>query len=75
MTNMERRVQRLRRAVKPAGRESREAWRVLGEIARFMGHPFKAHGLAAIQAEARLVAEDYAPAFGRLPEAGLRLAR
>ena len=75
VTNMERRVQRLRRSVKPDGPEVREASRVIAELARLMERPLKAQGAAAIQAEVRLLAEDYAPAFGRMPEGGARLGR
>ncbi|MFP6869274.1 MAG: NADH-quinone oxidoreductase subunit NuoG [Nitrospinota bacterium] len=76
VTNMERRVQRLRRAVKPpAGPGGREAWRVFGEIARCMNRPMKAQGVPAIQAEIRLLSGEYGQVFGKMPEAGIRLAR
>ncbi len=75
VTNMERRVQRLRRSVKSADPEARKASLVFADIARLMEHPLKAQGTAAIQAEARLLAGDYAPALGRLPEGGALLGR
>ena len=75
VTNIERRIQRLRRAVKPQGSGAREAWRVLSDIARLLEHPMKANNLAGIQAQIRLLAEEYAPAFGKAPEAGVRLGR
>ncbi|MBT4430403.1 MAG: molybdopterin-dependent oxidoreductase, partial [Nitrospinaceae bacterium] len=75
VTNIERRAQRLRRAVKPQGSGSKEAWRVLSEIARLLEHPLKANDLAGIQAQIRLLAEEYAPAFGKAPEAGVLLSR
>ncbi len=76
VTNLERRVQRLRRAVKPvSGRDAKEGWRVFCDISRAMEHPIMAHALETIQAEARKHAPEYAEAFGKMPEAGLRLAR
>ncbi len=76
LTNLERRVQRLRRSVKPvAGRDAKEAWRVFCDISRAMERPMKAHALDTIQAEARSLAGDYAQAFGKIPELGLRIAR
>ncbi len=76
VTNLERRVQRLRRAVKPvAGRDAKEGWRIFCDISRVMEHPIMAHALNTVQAEARKAAPDYAKAFGRMPEESLRLVR
>jgi len=38
-TNLERRVQRIRRAVSPPG-EAREDWRIIADVSRQMGKPF-----------------------------------
>ncbi len=76
VTNLERRVQRLRRAVKPlGGAQAREPWRVFCEVARAMRAPMKAQALDRIRLQARALAPDYAQPFARLPEEGIRLAR
>ena len=76
VTNLERRVQRLRRALPPAVEGGpKEDWKIFCDIAAGMESPMKAHSLERIRLEARSLAGDYAAAFGRLPEEGLRLAR
>lgn len=74
VTNLERRVQRLRRALKPLG-EAREPWRAFAELSRLMEAPMKAASLDRIRLQARSLAPEYAAAFARLPEEGVHLAR
>ncbi|MEK6711158.1 MAG: molybdopterin-dependent oxidoreductase, partial [Nitrospinota bacterium] len=74
VTSLERRVQRLRRAIKPVG-EAREPWRVLSDLGRAMESPMKAHALDRIRLQARQLCADYAGLFARLPEEGVQLAR
>ncbi|OGL65241.1 MAG: NADH dehydrogenase (quinone) subunit G [Candidatus Tectomicrobia bacterium RIFCSPLOWO2_12_FULL_69_37] len=74
VTNLERRVQRLRRAVKPLG-EAREPWRAFAELSRAMEAPMRAHALDRVRLQARLLCADYAGPLSRLPEEGVRLAR
>lgn len=74
VTSLERRVQRLRRALKPLG-EAREPWRVFAELSRAMEAPMKAHTLDGVRLQARRLALEYAGPFSRLPEEGVLLAR
>ncbi|MDA0999427.1 MAG: NADH-quinone oxidoreductase subunit NuoG [bacterium] len=76
ITNLERRVQTLRRALRPAlDRLLPETWKVFGEIARAMGHPMRAGSLDQIKVQMRELVPDYAGAVGRLPESGVHLRR
>lgn len=76
LTNLERRAQRLDRALKPAlDKMTPEGWRAFADIAKAMERPLRAASLERIQVQARALLPDYANAFGRVPEEGLHLAR
>ena len=72
-TNFERRIQKLRPAIKPRG-ESRPAWQVLSEIARRMGASgFDYTGPAQIMDEIARMAPSYAGvSYARLEQGGLQ---
>jgi formate dehydrogenase alpha subunit len=59
VTNTERRVQRVRQAVKPAG-QSREAWKVFVDLARLMGRPMEYGSAGQIFDEIAQVVPGYA---------------
>ena len=76
VTNLERRVQSLPRALKPTiDKMVPEAWRAFVDIAKAMERPLRANTLAKIQIQARSIINDYADAFGRIPDEGLHLKR
>ena len=76
VTNLERRVQALPRALKPMiDKMLPEAWRAFADIAKAMERPMRANALDKIQIQARSLIGDYAAAFGRVPDEGLHLKR
>ncbi|MEE9274041.1 MAG: NADH-quinone oxidoreductase subunit NuoG [bacterium] len=76
VTSLERRVQRLGRALRPAlDMRVPEPWRVFAGIARAMERPMKGASLERIQRQAAQLAPDYADALARLPGEGALLRR
>jgi formate dehydrogenase alpha subunit len=76
VTNLERRVQSLPRALKPMiDKMIPEAWRAFADIAKAMERPMRANSLDKIRIQARTLIGDYADAFGRVPDEGLHLRR
>lgn len=71
-TNTERRVQRVRRAVRPPG-EARDDWQILSDVSGLMGHPMSWPDAAAIMDEiARLTPIYGGIAYDRLEGIGLQ---
>jgi predicted molibdopterin-dependent oxidoreductase YjgC len=71
-TNTERRVQRVRAAVRPPG-EARDDWRILCEVATLMGYPMSYSDSSAIMDEIASLTSIYGGiAYGRLDGIGLQ---
>lgn len=76
VTNLERRVQYLPRALKPPiEKMTPDAWQAFVDVAKAMERPLRAVSIDRIQAQVRALVGDYANAFGRLPDEGLHLER
>ena len=72
VTNTERRVQRLRRAILPVG-ESREDWRIISDVARRMGYPMAYDSAADVMEEIAGVTPIYGGVgYERLDGEGLQ---
>ncbi|MBU8913781.1 MAG: formate dehydrogenase subunit alpha [Spirochaetales bacterium] len=71
-TNTERRVQRVRKAVKPPG-EAREDWRIVCDVARKMGYDMEYSDPSAIQDEIASLTPSYGGiTYDRLTGVGLQ---
>ncbi len=72
VTNTERRVQRVRKAIEPVG-ASRPDWQIISLLATKMGYPMTYHDPCAIQEEIRTVTPSYAGiSYARLNGQGLQ---